>query len=271
MNVEFKEDKIRNVMRKLSEDRPIFHSEDDFKFSLAWKIKNEYKENLEIRLEKNMDNVNRYLKDKKEECNVSKQNNKQNNKNEKIDIFIIANGINGLEKIGIELKYITKKLEVENIKNNEKFILKTQGAENNRSYDSWKDVERLENFILNREIDRGFTLWLTNDYLLYADCKKDMNKEYQFDNFRICNGRELNEHCLKWINTRGQERKDRSDPIYILENYKITWENYSNIKLEIIKNNYRDLIKETDKVKPKHLDYQFKFSILEIQPNRTLI
>ena len=34
--------------------------------------------------------------------------------------------------------------------------------------------------------------------------------------------------------------------------------------------NYIDLIKETDKVKPKE-DNQFKFYILEILPNKTLI
>ena len=42
MSVKFNENEIKEVMKKLSKDRPIFHSEDDFKFSLAWEIKEEY-------------------------------------------------------------------------------------------------------------------------------------------------------------------------------------------------------------------------------------
>ena len=149
-----------------------------------------------------------------------------------------------------------------------------------KSYDSWHDVERLENFILQKEVDKGSTIWLTNISLL-TDCSRIKDKENQYYYFRICNNREidhnntneLKEHCLKWNGTKGKKikRRNRLDPIYISGNYKIKWEDYSNLQEEINKNNYIDLIKETDKVKPKKLDYQFKFSILEIQPNRTLI
>jgi len=56
MSVELNKNEIKEVMNRLRKDRPIFHSEDDFKFSLAWAIKEKYeekKENVEIRLEKN--------------------------------------------------------------------------------------------------------------------------------------------------------------------------------------------------------------------------
>ena len=38
------------ILQELAEDRPIFHSEDDFKFALAWKIKTRYSQS-DIRLE----------------------------------------------------------------------------------------------------------------------------------------------------------------------------------------------------------------------------
>jgi len=282
MSVEFDEDEIREVMKRLSKDRPIFHSEDDFKFSLAWEIKEEYEEkgeNLEIRLEKKLNDNNVYYSTIKEKCMESGQNNErdQDNKNERIDIFIIANGVKGIEKIGVELKYFTNELKLLNANNYEKFILSNQAAQNEKCYDSWHDVERLENFILQKEIDKGFTIWLTNISLL-TDCNGI--RENQYYNFRICNNREidhnntneLNEHCLKWKDTKGQgiKRRNRLDPIYISGNYNITWEDYSDLKQEINKNKYIDLKEETNKNKSNDLDYKFRFSILEIRPKIAL-
>lgn len=58
---------IKDVLEKLSKERPIFHSEKDFQFSLAWKIKSLYPE-VAVRLEKPM-------------C-------RDTDKNEHIDIFL---------------------------------------------------------------------------------------------------------------------------------------------------------------------------------------
>ena len=43
MSVEFNEKEINKLMKRLSKKRPVFDSEDDFKFSLAWLIKEKYK------------------------------------------------------------------------------------------------------------------------------------------------------------------------------------------------------------------------------------
>jgi len=56
MNVEFSKEKMEELMEELKDQRPIFNSEDDFKFSLAWLIKEKYKDKVEIRLEKKMNN-----------------------------------------------------------------------------------------------------------------------------------------------------------------------------------------------------------------------
>jgi len=278
MSLEFNEGEIKEIIKKLSKDRPIFHSEDDFKFSLAWAIKEEYEgkgENLEIRLEKKLNGNSDYYSFLKEKCKESSQNNKrdQGQKNERIDIFIIANGVKGKEKIGLELKYFTSELKLMDAINNEKFILADQGAQNEKCYDSWHDVERLENFILQNEINKGFTLWITNNSLL-TDCNKIM-KESQYYNFRICNKRdidpnntnELEKHCLRWKDTKGHgiKRKNRLDPIYISGTYVITWEDYSDLKKRN-RNNYKDLKDETEENKNNDENYKLKFALLEIRP-----
>jgi len=42
MNVEFNKKKIEDLMEELKDSRSVFNSEDDFKFSLAWLIKENY-------------------------------------------------------------------------------------------------------------------------------------------------------------------------------------------------------------------------------------
>ena len=73
---------IHEIIRQLSIWRPIFHSEADFQFSLAWMIKEQYP-NCEIRLE--------FVP--------------EFNPNLHLDILVILDG----KWIPIELKYTTKK------------------------------------------------------------------------------------------------------------------------------------------------------------------
>jgi len=136
MSVEFNEKEINKLMKRLSKKRPVFDSEDDFKFSLAWLIKEKYKkykDNVEIRLEKKMDN--------NKDASSNKESD-QNNRNQRIDIFIIVKNENNVEKIGIELKYFTAKIKWRDYKNEGTFILAEQAANDIKCYDAWKDVER---------------------------------------------------------------------------------------------------------------------------------
>ena len=89
MSVEFNKKEINKLMKRLSKKRPVFDSEDDFKFSLAWLIKEKYKKKVEIRLEKKMNNS--------KDASGSNKGNK-NNKNQRIDIFIIVKNENNVEK-----------------------------------------------------------------------------------------------------------------------------------------------------------------------------
>ncbi len=91
---------IEDVLNNLSKKRPVFHSEADFQYSLAWEIHKMYP-SFNIRLEKR-EEVNR------EEFYL--------------DIFIFRNN----EIYTLELKYKTKKLDI--TISNEDYHLKDQSA-----------------------------------------------------------------------------------------------------------------------------------------------
>ena len=178
MNVEFSKKEIGELMKELSEKGTVFDSEDDFKFSLAWLIKEKYGEDAKIRLEKRMrDNY------------ISK--NKKGN--ERIDIFIELQVGNEQKHIGIELKYFTARLKCPDKDIN----LANRGAENLGRYDALHDVHRLEKFKTEGKIDEGFAIWLTNVKKLF-DCakldksiKKDPSNKPDYYDFRICDGRTI--------------------------------------------------------------------------------
>ncbi|MGC8977214.1 MAG: hypothetical protein ACP5OB_06290 [Candidatus Ratteibacteria bacterium] len=156
------------VLKELSKERPVFHSESDFQHALAWKIHQKYP-NLKIRLEK------------REEIN-----------NEEIyfDIFIF-----GCHRIyAIELKYKTAKLEITLPNLNERYILKKQGAQDQARYDFCKDIERLEKFFKKYK-GTGFAVFLTNDSMYWKKPSKNLNtndKEFRIHQGKILKG------CLKW-------------------------------------------------------------------------
>ena len=132
---------IEKALLALSKTRPIFHSEADFQFALALKLK---ESDFEIRLEKP------YL---------------LNNKRLRLDIEIHNKKF---EKYAIELKYKTKKLLTDY--NNEEFNLKSHYAQNDGAFLFWKDVYRINQLIKNDKqlnFKSGFVIFLTNDNRYY--------------------------------------------------------------------------------------------------------
>jgi len=264
MNVEFNKKIMEGLMEELKDKRPVFNSEDDFKFSLAWLIKEDYENNVDIWLEKKMNNN----KDAS-----SSENGDQNNKNQKIDIFIIVKNGNNMEKIGIELKYFTANLKWHDDKNDEDIILKKQLAYNYKCYDAWHDVERLENFIRSGNINKGFAIWLTNIQSLTEDCnkiEKKSKKKPSYYRFRICNNRKIPDADnlpnpengyveLKWDLEKSEKRKKgRENLITIKGNYNVYWKEYKDL------NNEQENINEKSSNKKKS-NKVFKYAILEVQ------
>ena len=115
---------IHALMEGLAKKRPVFHSEADFQFALAWEIR---EKNLAVRLEyPRKPNEKRYL-----------------------DVWLPK------VRVAIELKYFKKKLDVE--VGGERFALSNQGAQDINRYRFVCDIERVEG------AGGGFAIALTND------------------------------------------------------------------------------------------------------------
>jgi len=264
MNVEFSKEKMEELMEELKDRRPVFNSEDDFKFSLACLIKENHENNVDIWLEKKMNNKDAYSS---AECD-------KNNKNQRIDIFIIVK--NDKKKIGIELKYFTANLIWHDNKNDEDIILNKQLAYNHKCYDAWYDVKRLEDFIRSGNINKGFAIWLTNIESLTEDWnkvkikfEKDPNKKPNHFDFFISNNREIPDDdyrpnpkngCvkLKWADPNKKGIEDRKKPIIIKGSYEISWNEYKDLSNEQKNINERSSNK-------KYSNKEFKYAILEVQ------
>ena len=82
----------------------------------------------------------------------------------------------GKSRIGIEIKFKTKKI------GSLKYV--NQGAQTNGKLNSVKDIYRLLSLKNKNEINSGFFVFITNDYLYWKKCKigKTNSHEYSFEN-----------------------------------------------------------------------------------------
>ncbi len=189
---------IHNLMADLSQHRPVFHSEADLQFALAWRI-HEVISDCKIRLEfKPYPKVNMYL-----------------------DIWIQT------AEIAIELKFPTQNLEAE--RDNEHFALRAQGAQDTRRYDFLKDIERLEQVVKKKKAKIGFAVLLTNDPSFWKLPKKGWETTNDA-NFRIHEGQRVKGE-LGWAEQASSgTMKGREGPIRLKGSYHLHWRNYSSLK-----------------------------------------
>jgi len=187
--------KTPELLAELSLKRPIFHSEADFQHALAWKIHSKHPE-LSIRLERVFRN---------------------DNGNMNIDLFIIGNKYN----LAMELKYKTRAISVG--KNDEKFILAGQAAQDLGRYDFIKDIQRLE-FLKNQHGVKGTAIFLTNDSAYWKPAK---SLDVGYAEFCINEGIYL-KGCLNWGPRAGDgTRKGREKAINLVGSYPLNWRDYS--------------------------------------------
>ena len=208
---------IMNAIAELANENKVFHSEADFQFQLAWMIK--YRENnFEIRIEKP------YLIDIK---------------NIYIDIIIFDNNNNAY---AIELKYATSQVKFNLGK--ETFSLKQQGATNQKRYDYYHDIQRLENLKNKNLIKNGYTILLTNN-LGYLNEPKGVDKEFNFSNSHIINpGSYFFLEKAKQGTIKGRMKK-----IIINKTYNCKWNDYLTLSLPTQK---------------QEKNLQFKYIMIEI-------
>ena len=182
---------IHRIMESLATRRPVFHSESDFQFALAWQI-HESIPDCEVRLEfKPFPDERMYL-----------------------DIWLPT-----LE-IAIELKYLTRNLDIEC--GGERFVL-TDGARDIESYDCVKDIQRLERITDWGSAEHGIAIVLTNDPWHWEGPRRQTIG----DAFCLYEGRELMGE-MAWATRAGRgSTQGRAESLLLEGSYDLRWENYS--------------------------------------------
>ena len=186
---------IRCLLTQLAESRKVFHSEADFQHALAWHIHQSLPER-QVRLEFPMPIEHRKMY---------------------VDIYLPD------EKIAIELKYVTRRLELDHCE--ESFALRDQRAQNQRRYDFLRDIHRLERMRRSKPVscEAGFAVLLTNDSS-YWNCPKRNTMDSAF---RVHEGREISKK-LAWVGQPSPgTTKGREKPIQLKGSYCLRWQDYS--------------------------------------------
>ncbi len=201
---------LSKLIQELSEKRSFFFSEADFQHELAWLIRS--KTDCAIYLE-------RPMKTKEEPYPFY------------VDIILVLNQIT----IGIELKYKTKKESIDFA--GEPWVLGNQAATNLGRYDYIKDIIRLEKLKIDNKIEKGYSIFLSNDSSYWNDNRKYNKTGVEFyisENMTISNE-------LKWsqFTNMGGIGK-RKNPLQLLNTYKMNWLDYSNDN----RNNFKFLVTE---------------------------
>lgn len=172
--------KIDEVLISLAKERPIFHSEADFKHSLACKLQQKFP-CVDVFIEFPVELKRRVY----------------------IDIWLEYK--NKSKLIAIELKYRSKRVET-HIRDM-CYNLKDHGAQDEGRYGFVNDIKRLEK-LASEYKDKNFTgyaILLTNDRTYWSQPDNSNSSGAADSAFRLHEGRIL-EGRLKWGNSQ-QERK----------------------------------------------------------------
>lgn len=187
---------LHTVLQDLAVERPLFHSEPDFQHALAWKLHQVIPE-ARMRLEfKPFPDERFYL-----------------------DIWMTTS----FSSLAFELKYLPRKLEASF--RDERFVLKSQDAQDLGRYDFCKDLVRLERITAHHPKTVGYAILLTNDNLYWTPPQRSTNDAA----FRLHDGRRL---CgtLAWSPTAGSgTMQGREAPHVLTREYALNWRNYSTV------------------------------------------
>lgn len=185
---------LEKVIIKLREKRPVFHSEADFQFALAWEIQKEYSES-KIRME-----YPPYVA-------IS-------NDNKHIDILVQHEG----SFYPIELKYKTAELSKDY--EGEPYNLKKHSGKSDNVYKFVKDICRIESLAKALDnFEHGYTLWLTNDRYYWNEPR---SYTYGYVEFSVHQGA-IKTGTMNWNNLGGKP------PLTLRNEYTINWKEYSNL------------------------------------------
>ena len=187
---------IAAVMTNLARGRQVFHSEADFQHAFAWCIHTTNPAG-HVRLEyKPIPNTPVYL-----------------------DLWLPGIGI------AVELKYCTRKLEVEH--KGEPFALRHQAAQDIRRYDFLKDIQRLEQVCRESgEVRAGYAVLLTNDHLYWRQPSRPNTVDATF---RLHDGRRVSGEMAWSERAASGTTNSREKPIRLYGSYEFQWRDYADI------------------------------------------
>ena len=186
------------ILQILSQKRPIFHSEADFQFALAWEIK-------------------QALPD----CQIRLEFPPPSDPSKSIDILVRY----GEFVYPIELKYKSTLLSITS--SAESFILKNHGAQDLGCYDFLKDLCRVESLACSLDnFKAGFAIWLTNDPFYWQEPR---NPSVGYAEFSVHDDA-VKSGVMRWAQHLGSGTiKNREEALVLNGEYKIKWSTYSDL------------------------------------------
>lgn len=190
---------LSKALTALATERPVFHSEADFQFALAWQLKQQ-EPSRQIRLEKRAPLLQ-----------------------ERLCVDLWATDRQGIA--AIELKYKTCKATF-NV-GGEQFDLLDQAAQNQARYDFLKDVVRLQDIVASGAASVGYAILLTNDSDYWSPSKRKVLADGLF---RIHDGRDL-VGTLTWGAVKSPKSiKGREAALTITGPHRLKWATYSTLQ-----------------------------------------
>ena len=192
---------VYRVLSELSKTNPLFCSELEFQFYLAWKIKEIYGTEFEIKIEYPAVQYDGH--------------------NRNIDLLLVDKNNNF---IPIELKYKTSKFEQE--LNNYTYKLKDQSANDLSRYGHLQDISRIEYFKkTEHNFLVGYVITITNQSSTWRGCLSQNTNSYEFS---LENGTTVKKGVKNWGKNTCIRYKESYKPIVLENDYKINWQEYCN-------------------------------------------
>ena len=186
---------LRDLLDRLAQARPIFHSEADFQHALAWQIHLRLP-SAAVRLEQHiLPGLHLDMS------------------------FAIAGQLTG-----VELKYLVRAFSV--TIDGERFDLRSQAAQDIRRYDVALDLTRLEQLVEGGAAKSGFLVVLTNDPGYWEESQRSDTVDSAF---RLHQGRRLS-GTLAWGPKAGVgTMRKREAALTLTAEYMTEWTDYSSV------------------------------------------
>ena len=197
---------IGNVIKSLSQHKPLFHSEDDLQSSFADEVRKVYPK-AQVQREVPYKNIEG-LSDNDEAEYASGLN--------KIDLYITIND----RHILIEFKYKTKPINI--FFNNCEYNLSDDGARNDNRYLFLRDLSKLESYIINKynnhNITEAYAVFITNEKKYQDSIKGSVIEDF-----------ELSDGCIK---TGALYHKNGRQKVFLAGQNLISWSEYSRVECD---------------------------------------